>query len=178
MSNITCPGCSNPLRVEKRYVNCPWCGTPLSPAYVELAQRLPPKRAPLLSVGEMLAAGTVAVAGLTLIFLGSGWSAPRAPADREQTQVVSSGLTICQQNLSRPSRSGKAQVPPRVANQGAGTEFYYEWPEGSFYFERPDGAPVPMRATCRGRLATGRLTELTLNGIDLLQLPPVGEQVH
>lgn len=168
MPRITCPGCRTSLQPEKRYVNCPWCGTPLQTAYAELAESRLPKREARLSTAEVLAIGCISLAGLSLILMGFGWPLLPAPVEREQIQVVTTGLAICQQRLARPSRSGRAQVPPRVANQGTGAEFYYEWPDGSFYFERPDGVPEPMRATCRGKIATGRLTELTLNGEDEL----------
>jgi len=167
MPSITCPGCGASLLVEKRYVNCPWCGVPLASAYAERAEQTITDRRAWLSKPELLAVSTVAAAGLLLIVLGSGWSAPPLAKDREQFRILT-GLSICQQRLVRHSRSGRMDVPPRVSNQGGAAEFFYEWPEGAFYFERADGLPVPMRATCRGRIATGRLTELTLNGDDIL----------
>lgn len=175
MTSIRCSKCDATLLVKKRYANCPWCTAPLDAAYIERAERKPPKPAPWLSAAEALVVGAVAAAGLVLVTLADGWSAPPHRADRGPVQVVTTSLSICQQRLARQTRSGRIEYPPRVANKGSGAEFFYEWPDGSFHFEQADGLPVPMRATCRGRIASGRLIELTLNGVDLLQLRPLGD---
>ncbi|WP_314439442.1 hypothetical protein [Massilia timonae] len=81
---------------------------------------------------------------------------------------VSAALLACQKRIVGLVELGGAEMPPYSKNWAKGDEFHFAWPTGSFHFKNGFGAAVPMSASCTGRISTGQIEQLTLNGKTIL----------
>lgn len=81
-------------------------------------------------------------------------------------RAVSDALHLCQRAIASVAEYGDADTPPYTRNYGTQGEFYFAWPQGSFEFTNGFGAKVKMSASCNGKVSTGEITSLTVNGKD------------
>lgn len=172
MPAIQCPGCKAPLSV-KGLVDCPLCGAYLNPPHHRAATRAANSAANAIAIKSaasnamglgawlgVVAIGALIVAAVTSVIAPS--------AEKKQHTQVISALTNCQQTIKSTAQYGDAQMPPYVQNNGSNDEFYFAWPAGSFYFINGFGAKVRMSASCTGRISTGEIQHLTVNGKDVI----------
>ncbi|WP_306393424.1 hypothetical protein [Telluria beijingensis] len=94
---------------------------------------------------------------------------PIASATTEEQ--VARALATCQARIAALSVGGKVPAPPPAKNYGTEPEFYFVWPKGVFFYADSEGVLNAASATCRGDVATGLITELSLNGQDVTDAP-------
>lgn len=89
------------------------------------------------------------------------------PSDsKRHDDAVREALHLCQSAITSVAEFGAAETPPYAQNYGKQDDFYFAWPKGSFEFTNGFGAKVKMSASCNGKVSTGQITSLTVNGKD------------
>ena len=86
-------------------------------------------------------------------------------------EQVARALAACQARIAALSVGGKVSAPPPAKNYGTLPDFYFVWPRGVFFYADSEGVLNAASATCRGDVATGLITELSLNGQDVTTAP-------
>lgn len=114
-------------------------------------------------------AGVLLVMAAALVSLGYERMAPVDDTPRGLKELAA--LMTCQKRISALSIGVKVPLPPAARNYGTPPDFYFVWPKGTFYYSDSEGVLNAAAATCRGDLATGLITELSLNGRDVTVAP-------
>ena len=169
MAAHKCAGCGTFL-TGKYLTTCPRCGTAFNPAdrYKKTQATLPASipsasissRSSSESIGRIIIVSVTVVAAVAIY---ANWS---PSTNRQQAIDISSSLRVCQDAILSQAKFGDSETPPAVPNHGSGDEFYFAWPHGSFHFKNGFNASVKMSASCIGKISTGQITSLTVNGQD------------
>jgi hypothetical protein len=154
MATLTCTGCGAHLALSGR-ADCPRCHTALPGPAASTTPHVPPH------AGSLMPRLALAVIVVLVVLIGYRVAVPSAAQQYERH--VASALYTCQHALSGRLPSGT--TPPFTRNFGSGDEFYFAWPAGSIPL--PDGS-TGFSASCIGRVSTGQITQLTINGRDVL----------
>ena len=169
MPNIRCPACGSSLQRRKRYVNCPWCGQPLAAVYKAQPFEAGDAYRSWPTWKGWAGAAALTVPAACLVFIGDRLMEPIAGLSADEQ--VARALAACQARIAALSVGAKVPAPPPAKNYGTLPEFYFVWPRGVFYYADSEGVLNAASATCRGYVATGLITELSLNGQDVTTAP-------
>jgi hypothetical protein len=118
--------------------------------------------------GMNTALGLVAIGVIALFVCAFIYHVINPTADDVHRNKAMAALGRCQEAIHALAEYGGADTPPYTKNWGKGNEFYFAWPRGSFEFTNGFGAKVKMSASCSGDLETGVITDLTVNGKDVI----------
>lgn len=171
MAAIQCPGCKAQLSV-KGLVNCPLCQTYLNPPHHQAEARAAARETRAI-LGRSFAAKVkdaaawFAIVAMGVVVLGIAASILSPSTEKTQHSRMIDALARCQHAIQATAQYGDAEMPPYVPNYGRADEFYFAWPPGSFHFTNGFGARVKMSASCIGRISTGEIQHLTINGKDI-----------
>lgn len=181
MTGIDCAKCGAHVTVRGlRW--CPICRAPMKPlpsnAEIAHAAAKPIHAAHIRPVPEPRKSPArykytvrdwIAIICVPAILICIGLIAYRAfvPSDSQRhDRAISEALQLCQRAITSIAEYGAADTPPYTQNYGKQDEFYFAWPKGSFEFTNGFGARVKMSASCIGKVSTGEITSLTVNGKD------------
>lgn len=175
MPAVQCPGCKAHISIPSLH-DCPRCKAPLpSPL---LSKPMPASPQTIYAPGPaFLTTGSepqptkkaLVILGLGAILLCAGlliYNVVFPSAEKLRQTAISKALTGCQFAIKSLAQYGDADMPPYVPNQARSEddEYYFAWPRGSFEFTNGFGAKEKMSASCIGKLSTGEIAQLTLNG--------------
>lgn len=173
MPQILCPSCRSPLQRRKQYVNCPWCGQPLADTYLVQPFKAGASYRTWPTWKSWAGASAIAALAGYLVFIGDSRMEPIAGLRPDELNARA--LAACQARISALSIGGEVPAPPPTKNYGTAPEFYFVWPKGVFFYSDDEGVLNAASATCRGDIATGLITELSLNGEDVTAAPRRGD---
>lgn len=185
MAGVTCAGCSTHITV-RGLDTCPICQAPVTPIPDDRLKPLNPVRAaatpaptpatqPAATVkapgmGGSEIVGAIVIAIVVVVVASIAWAMRSPPQDNTRNQAISKALVACQYAIHSTAQFGGADMPPYTKNyaRSQDDEFYFAWGPGSFEFPNAFGARVKMSASCIGKLSTGEIKYLTINGKDIL----------
>lgn len=178
MAGVKCAGCGTHITVRGLSA-CPICKAPVEPI---ADSRLGGVTKGNVSKGKTTAShpsttrlslghwvGLVCIFGIVVSIAVIIWSIANPSPEKLRKRALADALVKCQYAIKGTAAHGGAELPPYAKNYGTlADEFYFAWPRGSFEFQNGFGGKELMSASCIGVLSTGTITQLTINGKDIL----------
>lgn len=178
MAGVKCANCKAHITV-RGLSKCPICQGPvelvtdsrlghLHAGKASKSKTTPPTSpTTTLSIGQWI--GLICICGIVGSVAVIFWSIANPSPDKLRNQALAEALVKCQYAIKSTAAHGGAELPPYAKNYGtAADEFYFAWPRGAFEFQNGFGGKEQMSASCIGVLSTGTITQLTVNGKDIM----------
>jgi hypothetical protein len=178
MAGVKCAECGTHITV-RGLTQCPICKAQVEPiadsrlGHATEKHRSKSKGPTALSPKTKLSfghwIGLVSICGIIASVAAILWSIANPSPEKLRKRALANALLTCQYAIKGTAGHGGAELPPYAKNYGtAADEFYFSWPRGSFEFQNGFGGKEQMSASCIGILSTNTITQLTVNGKDML----------
>lgn len=178
MAGVKCAKCKAYITV-RGLSKCPICQGPIEPIADSRLSHLqagkaskskaaaPTHPATKLPLGQWI--GLICICGIVGSVAVIFWSIANPSPEKLRKRALAEALVKCQYAIKSTAAHGGAELPPYAKNYGtAADEFYFAWPRGAFEFQNGFGGKEQMSASCIGVLSSGTITQLTVNGKDII----------
>ena len=167
MALIKCMECKK--KISDQAASCPGCGAPV------IAPTPKPPAAPPTKTAKIITGAL----GLLLIFAMVKACSPVTPTTSQSSQGESTArttmsdmeaLTLCQMTIKQISKDPEKASVPYVKDNGSGSESYFAWGASTKMLRLRNGLGLEVAGTgsCIVNRDTGRITQLTVNGADII----------